>query len=769
MKTKLYLFVLALVAFITSCEKEIDIKTSFPFTIESNFKESVIINTKNEVSFNLTPEQIVTSNVYTMSYRVLTGQGSFYLEDGTLLLENEITLLNGLSIKPLFSSQTIGDTQIEITFSDQQGEEETEIINLITIDNPFSVELNTVSTIATINESKDFSLILINTGEDKSTTYKASLFISQGTGTIELLDSDGNLVEVLDQNKTFDITPGTHNYSITLNNAGVNILEVNITDSNGQESNDAIEFAVDVINFNFTGEPTSNTAALGNEVEINFNLNETDGGNADYQMRYILSEGDADIYIGANEILAGTNVDVNLGAFTWDFRPTEIGDITLKFVVSNNTGVEKEIDVIINVEDRSFDFSATRTLASLPLGESVNINYIISETGGSEQDNYTMTYTSTSNGTIVINGEEFQPGTTINLPTLNFVATYTGNSFGEHVITSVITSLSNNITVEKDVEIEYLASEFTLDVNSLDELTVNETIDVEFILNETVGESTFDIEYSITGVEQEFRNSSNIILEKNREYDVESNTFRWSLKAIRAGSVTITYTVKNQFDFIETQEITYTINPIQFDFSTSVVGSGHLTESAIQFNFNMNADSSLTYRLKFESNGDGFVNYNGRSFNENVYFDVPFNNFNVNYFSVKGGVNVINWTILASNGITKTETTNVSVSQFPKISSFTVQESGISCDGGFNSLQTININWTKDEQVFIERIVLTWFDDDNNRSEIETINLNSNRDRINFTQNRCPPGFFISQNRDRIRVQIFDNLDRESNIITNQI
>lgn len=727
MKRIIYFYILAFFALIISCEKQVDIKTSFPFTVDSNYRETIVINTQTETSFDLTPDQVVFSNVYIMSYRVLSGEGTFFMSNGESLTEDEIIELDGLKLDGFFQPSVIGEIEVEYTFSDQQGEQHIETVNYISENNPFSVELNTISTSATVDESKNFSLIVSNTGDDDDVTYTAALYLSQGTGTIELLNDEGEVVYEVNQNETFEIEEGTYNYAVTLNDDGVNILKVDVTDSNDQELSDTIEFSVNVINYNFSGEPEAISTSLGNDLDLNFILNEIDGGNADYKLRYVFESGDANIFSGATQIFAGTNTDVNLGQFSWLFRPTDIGTVQMTFYAVNSTNVEKEINIEIEVSDRSFDFTATRALANVPIGQGIDINYVITEEGGNINDTYTMTYTTSNNGTLVINGQEYQPGTAIVINSLNFTATYFGSDTGEHILTSNIRATSNGLNIPKETELEFTASEFTLNVTSNVELSVNETLNVEFLIQETIGESDFDISYTISGPNQTIFNENNIEINSGTSYDVSTNTFIWTLEAIEQGQVTITYTVENQYGFKQSVPITYTINPLSFDFTISSSSSFNFTDEFETFSVNLSGQpSSLTYELSVQSTNT-FLNgiqYRSAVYDENENFSISASNNSVGINSNDRGTNNLVFSVTASNGVTISK--NLSISFLDKIFLSSVNYNEEFC-GTFCRDVSLTVNFTKD---ISERLVSIVIDD-----VVYNVNTNTNQTSYTITYN----------------------------------
>lgn len=758
-----------------SCKDDIDIIESFPFEISENHRENLTINFPENTIFEVSPERIVTTKQYFFRYTIESGQGFYLDEQGKELPQNELILLEDLNFDYNFVGTEIGEVKVNIFVTDQEQEESLELVYNIN-QNQYNIDLNTISRNVTINEPSNFIAILNNQGRDQSVTYTARLFFSQGSGIIYNIDEEGEIIAALNQQETFNFTPGTKNYQVVLDKEGINILNFEIIDSNGFIQTETIEFAVNVINFNFTGIPEGNAANLGDEIKFNFNINETDGGNDIYQMSYVIDDGEGEIFDASTKVAAGTLINVPLGAFSWLYRPTRIGTDIFTFTAINTSGVSKSVTIQINVEtidfnfiatpekntttlgnditvnfditepnggnstydlsyivnsgepqffsgpsiiapgnnfnvplgafnllyrptkvgtdtvtftvkntsgaietfvltitveDRSFDFTATRSFASANLGETVDINYAITESGGNTEDNYTMVFSSSANGILVVDDIEYNAGQVIPITSLNFVAKYKGLEIGAHMITSTITAGSNNLSVPKDVQITFNAARFTLDVTSNVVVTVGERIPINFNIVQNAGISSFTIRYSFTGPQQNIIGGSGNSLPANTEFDITgANNFDWALEGLNQGTTNITFTVENQFGITESQTIRYTINPINFSFSTSPSGTQFLTDSNIRFNFNMSAPNTLSYQLSFDSNTNSTVIFNGITYNKNQKFTVRNTDFSVFYRSSNSGTNVITWTIEASNGVIRQQTNNITVNQVPVITSY---------------------------------------------------------------------------------------------------
>ncbi|WP_075344137.1 TraQ conjugal transfer family protein [Tenacibaculum agarivorans] len=692
------LFITLLGLVVDSCQKDFIVIDSFPFELQENHRENLTINVPEQTIFEVQPEKVVTTVIYEFQYSVDKGKGFYQREDGTRIPQNEWVVLKDLNFNYDFVGTESGEAKVTVFVKDKVRQEKLELTYLIR-ENPFTIDINAINGMATLNQAKPFTILLNNQGEDQSVTYTAKVFLSQGKGKIQVLNQDGEVVRTIDQQKTFELLPGTYNYQVTLEETGVNVISLEVTDSNGQKVETTQEFAVSVINFEFRGAPEKLSTTLGNDVLLNFTLFEPDGGNATYTLGYVIEEPEAEIFSGVNQITAGNDVDVSLGSFSWIFRPTKIGKPKFKFTAINSSGVKKDIVIEIEVKDRSFDFTATRSLATVDIGNSVDITYVTTEEGGTSPDNYTMTFESSSNGTMVVDGVEYNAGEVITVPSLNFKGTYKGLTKGTHKVTTHMVAQSNGLTVSKEVEIEYLGARFSLDVTTNNEITVGDTMDLDFVINELAGVSTFDISYSITGPDQEIKNASGATLSTNTDYDITDKTFSWSFKAIEPGRVKMTFNLVNQFGdtLPDPVEIEIIVKPVTFDFTVRPISTTFRTGEFSTFEISTNQlASGLTYQLRVDSAQNINMIYQGISRTKGAAFNFNTGLNRLGVASSTAGDNFIDFTLIASNGVEVTKTIDVDFYKIPTITAARYGSAGSGSIRNRNYSSKIEVNFDKD-------------------------------------------------------------------------
>ena len=473
---KKILLILIGVISLFGCHKEVQIRSSFPFEVTADFKKEAFVNIPIQAIFDLTPEQIVTTNVYSVSYRLLEGKGEVILENGEVLEEREINELEGLLFKPMFVPQSSGKISVEFTFADQEGET-----------------------------------------------------------TVKIVD-----------------------YSIS---------------------------------------------------------------------------------------------------------------------------------------DTNFNVTTTGDLSNITVGQRLQITYDITEEGKTSIDEYTLVFSSSKNGFLTVNNVDYKAGDKIKIPALNFIAFYTPSVEGKHQITNSITANSNQLTQTKDVFVSVEPTNFEFNITTPNEVTVGKTIDLDFTINELVGTSNFDMQYSIAGVNGEFKNANNIVLQSNTSYDVDP-TFRLKLKGVEEGTMDIKFSIKNQFGVIKSETISIKVLPINFDYNVKLLDNVITLDRAIRFEFSMNAPDVLDYDLSFTANTRGAMRVNFKIVEEGDKLRIGNKSFVAEYLPDVAGNALLNFTITASNGVSKTKTVNFNISQKPKIT--TIQDFSGNCGPTIVPRQKFRINWQKD-------------------------------------------------------------------------
>ena len=421
-----------------------------------------------------------------------------------------------------------------------------------------------------------------------------------------------------------------------------------------------------------------------------------------YTVSYRVLEGKANLNLDADtkeKLVQGESYVVEDLRFKTSITPISAGAIQVELTFSDQEGMTTVKTINFNSSDTNFTVSAKGSLASMIVGERLQISYDIEEQGKTSVDDYTLVFSSSKNGVLTVNSQDYLAGEKIKIPSLNFIAYYTPSVAGEHEISNTITATSNRQSQPTDVKVEVEGSSFEFNVTAPIEVAIGKTIDLNFAIDELVGDSKFDTSFAVTGVNGEFRDANNVVLIANRDYDVE-NTFNWTLKGVEQGTMDITFTVKNQFGVEEIKTISVEAVPVEFDFNVEIVGTVFDLGKPIPIQFLMDAPSSLSYTLSFSANTDGVFDINGSNLNEGSSTSIPKTNFIANYIASLSGNSVLNLTITASNGVVKTQQINFQVQQKPVVKSIELIQDifigggGSDC-GRFDSRREITLTWAK--------------------------------------------------------------------------
>ena len=136
--------------------------------------------------------------------------------------------------------------------------------------------------------------------------------------------------------------------------------------------------------------------SIGETTTINQEINEISGSGDTYEIRYSFSSGGGNLkrFSGSTieTMSPGVSYDVSASSFFWEFEATITGETIIDFVAKNNSGIEKNISIRINVLENSYSFNAISTSNSAIVSNLVPINFNINEIVGTS--NYTMVFTS---------------------------------------------------------------------------------------------------------------------------------------------------------------------------------------------------------------------------------------------------------------------------------------------------------------------------------------------------------------------------------------
>jgi len=181
-----------------------------------------------------------------------------------------------------------------------------------------------------------------------------------------------------------------------------------------------------------------------------------------------LTQGNAMILNGAQELSSNTWYPINIGSSTRIFKGIETGTVKILFTTRNTvTLVEKTQVITVNVEPSVFTFSATATTNNQLVSTPVSINFNLNQTGGA-QTAYSMTYVSSLGGTFTYAGVTYTAGQVIPFVQGNSTGIYKGTAAGVH---SIVFTVRNPRNVTKNATVLIIAHRLST-IRSADEILV---------------------------------------------------------------------------------------------------------------------------------------------------------------------------------------------------------------------------------------------------------------------------------------------------------
>lgn len=493
----IFLIMTAMSSIFNGCtKKEVDVISSFDFMIEEAHETTSIINFPQETTISISPEKEVTSNNFSYKYEVIEGSGNYYDDENNILPQNEFIEISGKKLGVFYKGEDIHTDRVRITIKDKGGKEKSLDILYDVKQNAFSLEASTPLNDINVNAPTSFSFSLLNLGKDKTVTYERSFNIIQGTGKV--FNEDGSTEVELEKYEPVD--EGTFSHVVKFTQPGDSKIVVSAKDSNNQIISDTLSYTVNVVEFSFTAAPSKNTVYTGEEVEVNFTLNETQGSGGQYKMGYTLNDGSADISVDGVAISPGTLNNVPVGDFSWTVKPTSVGVLDMTFYVRNESGSEVQKNVAINSQSGNFTVQAIPTVNSASINEKVTINIAITENGPPAKP-YSLSFGSTGSGTIEYNGNQYNAGQTISsINSLDFSVDYTGSTVGDHNITLFFTN-SNGLPLQKSLSIQYETTTFTFDAaTTVQSVKVNEKAKQNFNVVQSGSQNlTYTLSFTSTG------------------------------------------------------------------------------------------------------------------------------------------------------------------------------------------------------------------------------------------------------------------------------
>ncbi|TLP81814.1 TraQ conjugal transfer family protein [Maribacter sp. ACAM166] len=471
---------------------EIDLDTEeleLEFNASANSNE-ILVGQRGIVALSLIEKGEYDGVSYELNYFISGGSAALYNSNSEITQSQYFTVNPG-SFAYDFIAEQAGTYEITFLLRDSNGQILEEKVILVVGNNDFTVNM----TPSKATEFSNFPVSMIvdidEVPEGANDSYTV-FYSSSQNGTMSV---NGIFYGPGEQ---FPLGAGVNNISYTGLEPGQHniVLSAESGSDVTRTANTTITF--DQVDFIFTGGTQKSDISVGETTSLNFNISES-VGSSEYTMLFTMNGNAKLTDSNGIEISPGNSYDVNTGNFNWTLEGTDESTVKIVFVVQNDTGLEKTVDITVNITAKDYTFNASGTLQQAYTEELVDMNFNISEIGIGG-DTYEMYFSAGgNNGTFEYGGTEYSAGESFTVPVGAFSGKYLGFSEGSHNITFTVRS-SSDVEKKTSVNINYSVYEepFTLNLSqSSQDKYIDIPFDITAITNATSGHAP-NVMYSMT-------------------------------------------------------------------------------------------------------------------------------------------------------------------------------------------------------------------------------------------------------------------------------
>ncbi|WP_421803156.1 TraQ conjugal transfer family protein [Flagellimonas sp.] len=471
---------------------EIDLEArqlELEFNASANGNE-VLVGQRGTISLSLIEKGDYNGVAYELNYFISGGEAQLYNRNSPIVPSQYFTVRPG-SFAYDFIAQEAGTYEITFLLRDSNGQILEEKVTVVVGNNDFTVSMTPSKATEFSNIPVGIIVDIDEVPEGANDSYSA-FFSSSQNGSMSV-----NGV-VYGPGEEFPLGAGVNNLAYTGLEPGQHniILSVESASDVTRTANTTITY--DQVDFTFTAGTQKSDITVGETTGLNFNISES-VGSSDYTMRFSMN-GNALIRDNNGiEVSPGNSYDVNTGNFNWTLEGTNESTVRLAFTVRNDTGLEKTVDITVNVAAKDYTFTASGTLQQAYTGEQVDMNFNISEIGIGG-DTYEMYFSASgNNGSFEYEGTSYSAGESFDVPVGAFSGKYTGTTEGNHNITFTVRS-SSDVEKTASVNINYTVYEepFELTISQAPgERLEGEPFNITVITN-AIGTHDQDVTYQMT-------------------------------------------------------------------------------------------------------------------------------------------------------------------------------------------------------------------------------------------------------------------------------
>jgi|TARA_R110002074_G_scaffold106578_2_gene230204 hypothetical protein len=464
------------------------------FSASANSNE-VLVGQRGTISLSLIEKGDYDGVDYELSY-FITGGAAALFNGNSSMPPSQFFTVNPGSFSYDFIGEQAGTYVINFLLRDSNGQTLEEKVTIVVGNNDFTVTM-------TPSKPTEFSNLPVNIvvnideiPDGANDTYQA-FYSSSLNGQMVVNGA------TYGPGETFPLSAGITNITYTGSESGPHNLVLSTESGSDVTRTASTTITYDQVDFSFTGGATNTSISVGETTALNFNITESVGSSS-YKMRFSLN-GNAIIRDASGTIVSPGNIyDVPKGNFGWTVEGTDDTAVSLVFTAQNDTGLEKDVTISLQVAAKDYNFVASATESSANTEVPITANFNITEIGIGG-DSYQMYYSSGSTtGSFEYNGTNYGPGETFDVPVGPFTGTYTGISAGNHNVNFTVRS-SSDVTKTEGFTINFDVYEepFTLNISqSSQDKYITVPFDLTAIVNATAGHEpsvTYTMKFTFTG------------------------------------------------------------------------------------------------------------------------------------------------------------------------------------------------------------------------------------------------------------------------------
>ncbi len=644
----------------------------FTFTA-SGTNNNQTVTTPVNVNFNLV-QTGGGADTYSMVFNS-TKTGTFTYGGITYTAGQVIPFVVGSS-NGTYTGSVSGKHDITFTATNSNSVAKTANVSLDYITNDFSLSSSGDGSL-NINTTKNFNVFLSQANTDTSITYQVKYTIGTGTvGNGDVLNGNTNVALGVFQ----PIALGTSQLTFKGIGAGIVNIEVTVKDSNNIIHTSTLVFNVKEVGYTFTGATQDNSIFVNGTSPINFDITENSASGTNYEMKYAITEGNAQIKNGAAVENANQYYPVSIGNFNRTFIGTTVGSVKVLFTVRNlTTLVEKTQLVNVNVNSSVFNFSATKTNDGQVVNTPVVVNLNLTQTGGTG-DTYSLMFNTSSPGTFKYGGITYTAGQIIPFVIGGSTGEYLGSVSGKHDITFTATN-QLNISKTANLTLAYINNDFTLSSSGDGSLFVNQTKDFNVFLAQLIPDPSiaYEVKYSFdsgsTGNGIITKAGSPVALGTYQPITLGSTLL--SFTSTSSGYVNLLIEVKNSNGLLKSTVVMFQVKNAEFTFTGGAQSNTVFTNESTSLNFDISelVSSGTQYEMSYSINrGTATIKNAGITINANIWYPLSTGSFTRDLIALsQGDIEVL--FIVRNKSSLQTKTILVKIDSYKKPTAISVYTS----------------------------------------------------------------------------------------------